>query len=124
MLKSRFKQAPQALRLESALFCKATSEQQFTLRASRGKEREAIVLRASQPRHRFFRSASAALGDLHCAWAEHILFGIDHLLFVFARHLKRLGFYAQLARCAAQGLQPTPDTTRFQHPPAVSCGAV
>ena len=82
MLKIRFAQAPQALRLESDLFGKAASEQQFTLKASRGNEREAIVLRASQPRHHFFRSAPAVLGDYIVLGVEHILFGVDHLLFV------------------------------------------
>lgn len=82
LMKISFKTAPKALRIEFDLFGALENEKQVAIKATRGKEVEAIILRQSHPQHHFFRSSWHVLMDYTITGAEHILMGFDHLLFL------------------------------------------
>lgn len=82
LMKIGFDQAPQQLRLENTLFGSDASEQQLSLRATRGSEVEVINLNPARPRHVFFRDAQGVFEDYLKLGIEHILSGSDHLLFL------------------------------------------
>ena len=82
LMKISFARLPTALRLETDLFGTQAGERQFAIKASRGKEIEAIILRAHHAQHHFFRSAWQVFIDYLVVGSEHILLGFDHLLFL------------------------------------------
>ena len=82
MAKFSFSAPPLALRIETDLFGAAASEQQLTLKASRGSEIEVAVLSPMRGSHFFFRQPWQVLGDQLLVGVEHILLGTDHLLFL------------------------------------------
>ena len=82
MAKFSFSAPPLALRIETDLFGAAASEQQLTLKASRGSEIEVAVLSTMRGNHFFFRQPWQVLGDQLLVGVEHILLGTDHLLFL------------------------------------------
>ena len=82
LMKIRFNATPKTLRIETDLFGTLENEQQFTIKAIRGQEIEAIILRAKHPQHQFFRGPWQVFTDYIVIGCEHILLGFDHLLFL------------------------------------------
>lgn len=81
LLKTRFPSAPRALRLETDLFGTAPGEGQLTIRATRGKEAEVAILGSMGGEHGFFGAAQPTLA-IRGGGIQHIIFGIEFLLFV------------------------------------------
>jgi len=82
LMKATFDAPPSALQLETDLFGTAANEQQFTFKATRGKDAEVVVLTPRRSTHTFFRTPLAVLRDFVRVGVEHILLGTDHLLFL------------------------------------------
>ncbi len=82
LMKVSFANEPRALRIETDLFGTHASERQLTVKATRGKDTEAVVLRPSHGGHAFFRAPWQVFSDYVGVGAEHILGGPDHLLFL------------------------------------------
>lgn len=82
LAKFSFETPPAALRVETDLFGKTAAEQQLTLKATRGKESEVVVLGPHRTQHRLFRSTLQVATDALAMGAEHVLLGADHLLFL------------------------------------------
>jgi hydrogenase/urease accessory protein HupE len=82
IVRFNFRQPPAHPRIEIDLFGRGADERQFALKAQHGAQAEAVVLTPLRPAHALFRPAWQALGDYVLLGAEHILVGLDHLLFL------------------------------------------
>jgi hydrogenase/urease accessory protein HupE len=79
-----FANAPKNPTLETDLFGTKGGENQMTITATRNNktESEVAILEASAPSHKFFRGGFATFIDFVRIGVEHILGGMDHLLFL------------------------------------------
>ena len=82
LMKVSFANASEPLRLEVDLFGSAARERQLTLKITRGKDTEAVVLTPWRTTHQLFRSPLQVLQDYTLVGMEHILWGWDHLTFL------------------------------------------
>lgn len=82
MHRVNFPVAPQQITLGTSLFGLHAGESQMTLTATRGTTKEVAILNASTPSHTFFRGALSIFGDFVKIGIEHILTGVDHLVFL------------------------------------------
>ena len=78
----QFDETPQNPKIITDLFGTADGEDQMTMRATLGEDQEVAILTASNGQHEFFRGALAVFGDFVRLGIEHILGGLDHLLFL------------------------------------------
>lgn len=77
-----FPAQPRAPNVSTDLFGTGAGEAQLTIRATRGDEVEAAILRPGAPSHQFFLGSFAQFADFVRIGVEHIWGGIDHLLFL------------------------------------------
>ena len=82
LMKVSFDAPPRALRIEADVWGMGVGERQLTIKATRGKDVEAVVLSPRRNSHRFFSAPGAVLRDYIVIGAQHILLGADHLLFL------------------------------------------
>lgn len=82
LMKTSFDAPPRALRIEADVWGTAASERQLTIKATRGKDAEAVILSPRRSTHGFFSTPGAVLRDYIVVGAQHILLGTDHLLFL------------------------------------------
>ena len=81
----RFAAPPQHPAVITDLFGKRSGEAQMTITAKRDKREdtaEVAILRPGASNHRFFRGRFVAFGVFVRNGAEHVLTGLDHLLFL------------------------------------------
>jgi hydrogenase/urease accessory protein HupE len=82
MHRVNFPVAPQELSLETSLFGVNAGESQMTITATRGTNREVVILDSSRSIHTFFRGPLAVFASFVGIGIEHILTGADHLAFL------------------------------------------
>ncbi len=82
LLKVSFARAPRALQLTTDIFGRAPSEQQLTIKATRGRDAEVAILSAGRTSHQFFGAPLQVLREFVGIGVRHILGGADHLLFL------------------------------------------
>ena len=82
LLKISFPTAPRALVLTTDIFGRAPSEQQLTVKATRGRDAEVAILSPGRRSHQFFGAPSQVLREFVGIGVRHILGGADHLLFL------------------------------------------
>lgn len=74
--------AASGLRLRFTLFGKAAEAQQQNITVSRGAEKQKMVLAPGREERELFPSAWAVLLDNAALGADHVLSGLDHMLFL------------------------------------------
>ncbi|QJR36251.1 HupE/UreJ family protein [Gemmatimonas groenlandica] len=82
LVKQTFIAAPAQLAIHTDLFGSTGSEQQLAIKAMHDSTAEMAVLRASHPNHQFFQSPAHVATQYSALGIEHILTGVDHVLFV------------------------------------------
>lgn len=82
MHRVNFTDIPQAPVLRTDLFGSGEAEARMTISAQHGDAREVAILEPGASTHTFFRGPWATLVDFSRVGIEHILGGIDHLLFL------------------------------------------
>jgi hypothetical protein len=78
--------------LSTDLFGTREGEARMTLTATRSKTSEVAILEASSPSHTFFRGSPAIFVDFVRIGMEHILGGLDHLLFLLTLVIAAAGW--------------------------------
>ena len=87
-----FDESPENPVIKTDLFGTGDGENQMTMRATLGDQQEVAVLTASNGQHQFFRGSLAVFGDFVRVGIEHILGGLDHLLFLLTIILAGAGW--------------------------------
>ena len=82
LVKQTFATTPTQLAIHTDLFGSRSGEQQLAIKAMHDSIAELAVLRARHPDHQFFQSAAHIATQYIALGVEHILTGVDHLLFV------------------------------------------
>ena len=82
MHRVNFPVAPQQVALNVSLFGLLAGESQMTLTATRGTSKEVAILNASAPNHTFFLGPISIFGEFIKIGVEHVLTGVDHLVFL------------------------------------------
>ncbi|WP_417594506.1 HupE/UreJ family protein [Parasphingorhabdus sp.] len=78
----QFDEPPQKPAVETDLFGTGDGEEQMTMRATLGEDQEVAILTVDNGKHQFFRGSLAIFVDFVGLGMEHILGGLDHLLFL------------------------------------------
>ncbi|VWX62082.1 HupE/UreJ family protein [Sphingorhabdus sp. 109] len=78
----QFDEPPHNPLIETDMFGTRDGEAQMTMRATLDDDQEVAILTAASGRHQFFRGPLALFGDFVRLGIEHILGGLDHLLFL------------------------------------------
>jgi len=82
LVKQTFATTPTQLAIHTDLFGSRGGEQQLAIKAMHDSIAEMAVLRARRPDHQFFQRPAQVAAQYIALGIEHILTGIDHLLFV------------------------------------------
>ncbi|MCA2978951.1 MAG: HupE/UreJ family protein [Myxococcaceae bacterium] len=121
MLKTRFRAPPRQLRLETSLFGEGPAAQ-LTIKATRGPDVEVAVLTPRRASHAFFRPPAVVFADAAATGVEHLLLGVDHLLFLLTLVVAVRGARAWLtvltSFTVAHGLTLTAALLGWAHAPA------
>ena len=82
LVKQSFATVPLQLRIYTDLFGPNGSEQQLAIKAMHDSVTEMAIVRARHPAHQFFQSPIHVAAQYAALGIEHILTGLDHVLFV------------------------------------------
>jgi hypothetical protein len=74
--------APAGLKLRLSLFGKTAASQQQDITVTQGAKAQKLVLAPGREERKLFPSAAAVLRDQAALGAEHVLDGLDHMLFL------------------------------------------
>jgi len=82
LVKHSFAHVPLQLNIRTDLFGQHGAEQQLSIKAMHDSAAEMAVLRARHPDHQFFQRPLHVAAQYTALGIEHILTGVDHVLFV------------------------------------------
>ena len=82
LVKQSFANTPTHIAIHTDLFGPRGAEQQLAIKAMHDSIAEMAVLRARHPEHEFFQSPAHVATQYTALGIEHILTGVDHVLFI------------------------------------------
>ncbi len=82
LVKQSFADVPRQLHIHTDLFGPHGAEQQLAVKAMYDGEAEMAVLRSRHPDHQFFQSPIHVAAQYTALGVEHMITGVDHVLFV------------------------------------------